>query len=75
MTVFNFPALRNTLIAKLPRPPERLVPPSSPWRSFRGFLVYEVAGTMYKVADCEKNPNLMLKVLIAYRRETEKTRR
>ena len=65
-------AFRKILIRSLPRPPKRLVPKSSPWKSHHGFLVYEVNGTMYKVHECEEDPDLMLKVLMAYRKERRK---
>ena len=64
-------ALRNTLIARLPRPPKRLVPPSCPYRSYRGCLVYYANGKMYKVGECESDPKLMLKMLLEYRKERQ----
>ena len=63
-------ALRNTLIARLPRPPKRLVfPQDTPFRAYHGRLVYHANGKMYRVSECESNPKLMLKMLLEYRKE------
>ena len=65
-------AFRNTLIAHLPRPPKRLVHPSCPYRLYRGCLVYHANGKMYKVAECERDRELMFEMLLEYRKEREK---